>query len=661
MNPYFPHLFSPLKVRGVTYRNRIFMAPTALKELTDHNYIDYHTFEHLERRALGGAASVALGEGIVHETGTVEWSKKLHLWEDRAEPGIYTLATKIRSHGAVPTLELNHAGMHFHDDNRINYGPSDCVDTMDQGDGQGKRTHKIVAMPKEVIEEVVEAYGKAAYRAKHCGFQAVLLHAGHGWLLAQFFSPILNQRTDEFGGSLENRARLACMVVDRIRQYCGPNFVIEARVSWMEGLSEGYGLEESIEFCKLLEAHGVDLIHITAGSLHYPETTNFSHPSWFDIPDGKNVEQAAEIKKHLHIPVGTVGACTDPHLMEQWIAEGKLDYVVCARALVADPDLPKKAMHGQTEDIRPCLRCISCLTGGYYDLPMHCSVNPIVGRDSDFKFVLPPAEKKRVLIAGGGPAGMQCALTAAQRGHEVILCEKSDHLGGLLPVIEIEPFKVRIKMYREWLERQIAKSAIDVRLNTEVTPELVAEIRPDKLIAAVGADPINAPIPGIDKATNIVDFYKAGMPETGETVTVIGGGFAGVECAIGLAQNGKKVTVIEMCDAIASGPNTPYPGTGAMQIDALWFHANKNHVDIRLNTKCVEVRDGGVVVCENKDGTRYELKADMVLSAGGMKPREAVVEALRDTVIDFAWVGDCYAPGLIRTAVEQGFNAAMDI
>lgn len=661
MNPYFPHLFSPLKVKNVTYRNRIFMAPTALKEMSDHNYIDYHTFDHLERRAMGGAASVALGEGIVHETGTVEWSKKLHLWEDRSEPGIYTLATKIRAHGAVPTLELNHAGMHFHDDNRINYGPSDRIDSFDQGDGKGLRTHKITAMPKEVIEEVVEAYGKAAYRAKHCGFQAVLVHAGHGWLLAQFLSPILNQRTDEFGGSLENRARLACMVIDRIRKYCGKDFVIEARVSWMEGLTEGYQLEDSIAFCKMLEAHGVDLIHITAGSLHYPETTNFSHPSWFDLPEGKNVEQAAEIKKHLHIPVGTVGSCTDPRMMEQWIAEGKLDYVVCARALVADPDLPKKAMFGKCEDIRPCLRCIACLTGGYYDLPMHCSVNPTVGRDSDFKFELPATQKKRVLIAGGGPAGMECALIAAQRGHEVILCEKEDHLGGLLPVIEIEPFKVRIKMYREWLERQIAKSAVDVRLNTEVTPELVAELRPDKLVAAVGADPINAPIPGIEKAVNIVDFYKQGMPETGETVTVIGGGFAGVECAIGLAQNGKKVTVLEMCGAIASGPNTPYPGTGAMQIDALWFHVNKNHVDVRLNTKCVEVRDGGVVVCEKQDGERYELRADTVISAGGMRPRTAVVDALRDSVIDFAWIGDCNAPGLIRTATEQGFNTAMDI
>lgn len=661
MNPYFPHLFSPLKVKNLTFKNRIMMAPTSLKELTDHNYLDYHTFEYLERRAMGGVAAINLGDAIVHETGGVEWSKKLKLYDTRSEPSIFTLATKLRAHGTIASIEINHVGMHFHDDNRINYGPSNRIDTMDQGDGNGKRTHEIREMPKEIIEEVVDAYGKAALRAKHCGFHKVLVHAGHGWLIAQFLSPVLNERKDEFGGSLENRARLGVMIADRIREYCGKDFVIEYRVCWMEGLGAGYQLEDSIQFCRMLEEHGVDMIHITAGSLHYPETTPYTHPSWFDIPEGKNLKAAAEIKKHLHIPVGTVGSITDPYAMEEWIEKGLIDYVVCARALIADPDLPKKAMQGRVDEIRPCLRCISCLTGPYYDLPQFCSVNPEVGRDSDFKFqLLPPESKKRVLIAGGGPAGMECALTAAKRGHEVILCEKKDRLGGLLPVIDKEPFKIRVKQYVEYQERMIRKSNIEVRLNTEVTPELVAQIRPDKLIAAVGADPVNAPIKGIEKAINIVAYYEQDMPEVGDTVVVIGGGFAGMECGIGLGQKGKKVIVVEMGDKIASGPNTPYPGTGAMQIDALWFHARKNNVDVRLNTTCVEVTDQGVV-CMDDNGKRFEIEADSVISAGGMKPRGELVDQLRDTVIDFAWIGDCYAPGLIKTAVEQGFNAALDI
>lgn len=661
MNPYFPNLFRPMKVKNVVFKNRIFMSPTSLKILTDHDYLDYNSFDYFERRAEGGAAVITVGDVVVHETGAVKWSKKVKIYDDRSEPGLYHMAGKIRSHGAVASVELNHAGMHFHDDDRINYGPSDRIDTFDQGDGNGKRTHKITAMPLEVIEEVVDAYGKAALRAKHCGYQMVTIHAGHGWLLAQFLSPVLNQRTDEFGGSLENRARISMMVVDRIRKYCGNNFIIEIRLSWKEGLTEGYQLEDTMEYCKMLEAHGADLLHITAGSLHYPDTTPYTEPSWFDLMEGKNLDAAIEIKKHVKIPVGTVGAITDPYKMEEWISQGLIDYVVCARALVADPDLPKKAMEGRCEDIRPCMRCIACLTGGYYDLPLHCAVNPQVGREFDYKFaLLEPVKKKRVLIAGGGPAGMQCALTAAKRGHEVILCEKEDHLGGLLRIIDVEPFKIRLQKYCDWLIRMVNKSNIEVRLNTEVTPELVDKIRPDKLIAAVGADPINAPVPGIEKAVNIVEYYKKGMPDLGDTIAVVGGGFAGVECAIGIGLQGKKAIVIEMADNIASGPNAPYPGTGAMQMDALWFHANKNQVDIRLNTKCVEVREKSVL-CEDKEGNRFEIQADAVISAGGMRPREELVEELRDTVIDFAWIGDCYAPGLIRTAVEMGYQTALDI
>lgn len=659
MNPYFPHLFSPLKVKKTVFKNRIFAGPTGLKELTDHWHLVTKNIDYLKRRAQGGAASVCLGDVQVDVTGDISWNPKVRAWDKENEPGFYDMAGAIRSQGAHASMELVHAGMHFHEADRINYGPSDMIDEFDQGDGYGIRRHKIIAMPREIIDQVVDSYGKAALRAKHCGFTSVLLHAGHGWLPAQFLSPVLNHREDEFGGSLENRARFTMMVVDKIREYCGPNFIIEARISWKEGMYDGYQLEDSIRFCEMLEEHGVDMIQVSCGSLHFHDSTILSCPSWFDVEEGHNLKAAEEIKKHVKIPVGTVGAVTDPGLADKWIEEGKVDYIIMARALLADPDFPKKAMHGNVEDIRPCLRCLSCMTGGYFNLPIHCSVNPQIGRDSDYKFAPLPTEKKRVLIAGGGPAGMEAAITASRRGHEVILCEKDSALGGLLQVVEKESFKKRIGMYKEYLEYELGKSAVDIRLNTVVTPELVKELRPDVLIAAVGGHPIIPPIKGIEKAVQIVDYYRD-EPEVGENVLVLGGGFAGVECAIGLALAGKKSTIIEMSDALASGPNTPYPGTGAMQIDALWTNVKKNNVQVMLNTKCVEITDEGMI-CEDKDGNRIELKADKVIAATGIASNEATVDELRETVIDFEWIGDCNQPGLIRTAVRDGYDAALNL
>lgn len=523
----------------------------------------------------------------MHPTGVVDWSYKVKMYDIRSQAGIFDLAVAIHQYGSYACIELNHAGMHFHDDNRINYGPSNRIDEYDQQDGLGKRVHQIYEMPENIIEEVVDAYGKAAARAKHCGFDSVLVHAGHGWLLSQFLSPVLNERTDKYGGSLENRARISLMVVDSIRKYCGPNFPIEFRVSAREGLTEGFQLEDTIQFCKWLEEHGVDMIQVTSGSIHFLETVNLTDPPWFVTEEGVNVEAASQIKKHLHIPVGAVGAITDPAFMEQIIADGKVDYVVLARALIADPDLPLKAMNGHTEEIRPCLRCTSCMDGGYFNLPRHCSVNPVFGRDSLFARPAFPAEKKNVLIVGGGPAGMEAAIVASR------------------------------------------------------------------------ATPVSLPIPGYEKAIPILRLYTE-EPDVGKSVLVLGGGFSGIEAAIGLAMKGVKATVVEMADEICSGPDVPFPGTGAMRKNALRFYAAKYNVEIMLNTKCLEVTDTGMI-CQNKDGERFELTADSVITAGGMKPNSALVESLRDTVINFRAIGDCYAPGLIRTAVRDGFDAAMCI
>ena len=659
MNQYYPNLFKPLKVKKTVFRNRIFSAPGGIKSFTDHNHLAERVIDYQAHKAAGGVAAVTLGDCIVHPTGAVEWNPKMNIFDYRSEMGLNDYANAVHAGRALCSVELMHAGMHLHDDNRINYGPSDMVDSYDQGDGSGPRVHKIREMPREVIEEVVDAYGKAALRAKRCGVDMVLIHAGHGWLLSQFLSPIFNKRTDEFGGSIENRARITTMVVDRIRHYCGRNYPIEVRISHKEGLTEGYQLEDIIEFCKLLEAHDVDMIQVSAGSLHFPETSPLSHPGWFDLGEGKNVEAATEIKKHLHIPVGSVGNISDPAYMEQVIAEGRLDYVVVGRALIADPELPRKAMLGRTDEIRPCIGCLACHTGSYNHLPIFCSVNPIIGRDHYFVHEHLPAKPCRVLIAGGGPAGMQAALTAAERGHDVILCEKRDRLGGIIPIIDCEPFKYRLKNFIEYLDRTVRKAKVDIRLSTEVTPELVAQINPDVLIAAVGGSPVGLPVKGYEKTLPILKYYDE-HPEIGEKVILLGGGFAGVECAVGLAMEGKTPVIVEMNSQIASASDAPGLGTGIIQMDALNAQIKKYGIEIHLNTKCIEVTDSGVV-CENQAGERIELKADTVIAAAGMRPNSEMVDKLRETVNDFFWIGDSYAVGTIRTAIRDGFDTAMTI
>ncbi len=659
MNQYFPTLFSPMKVKNTIFRNRLLSAPGGMKSFTDHNHLTERVIAYQGEKALGGAASITLGDCIVHPTGAVEWNPKMPIYDFRSEMGLNDYANAVHAGRALCSVELCHAGMHLHDDNRINYGPSDMIDSYDQGDGSGPRVHKIQAMPKDVIEEVVDAYGKAALRAKRCGVDMVMIHAGHGWLLSQFLSPVFNKRTDEFGGSLENRARITTMVVDRIRHYCGKNYPIEVRISYKEGMTEGYQLEDAIEFCKLLEAHDVDMIQVSAGSLHFPETSPLSHPGWFDIGEGKNVEAATEIKKHLHIPVGSVGNISDPYYMEQILAEGKLDYVVVGRALIADPELPRKAMLGHTDEIRPCIGCLACHTGSYNHLPIFCSVNPIIGRDQYYVNAQKPAKACKVLIAGGGPAGMQAALTASERGHEVILCEKRDRLGGIIPIIDREPFKYRLKNFIEYLDRMVKKAKIDVRLNCEVTPDLVAQISPDVLIAAVGASPVKLPIRGFEKTLPILDYYE-NNPELGEKIIVLGGGFAGVECAIGIAMEGKKPIIVEMNDQIAAGSDAPGLGTGIIQMNALNAQIRKYNIELHLSTKCIEITDNGII-CEDKDGKQFELTADTVISAVGMRPNSEIVDKLRETVNDFFWIGDSYATGLIRTAIRDGYDTAMII
>jgi NADPH-dependent 2,4-dienoyl-CoA reductase/sulfur reductase-like enzyme len=440
-----------------------------------------------------------------------------------------------------------------------------------------------------------------------------------------------------------------------VRKAVGPGFPIEYRMSGDEFREGGFNQEDGIKFAKLIDGK-VDLIHVSAAYHDNPPGDLFirTHPMMF-LEHGCNVYLATGIKKAVKTPVACVGGITDVEQMEEIIASGKADIVAVARALIADPYLPKKAAAGRTEEITPCLRCLVCMGSAIVAGTMVCTVNPRAGSEFENKFMAPPpARHKRVLIAGGGPGGMQAAITASARGHQVILCEKSASLGGAIKLVEDIPFLDDLVRFRKHLEYMVQASGALVLLNTEVTPEFVASQHPDVLIAAVGAAPIVPRIPGI-RGKNVVianDIHKPGI-KVGKKVVIMGGGLVGCDEAIHLAMGGKDVTVVEMLDDYARDANR-------FLKMALGIEFRQYNVKVMTNTKGKAVTEEGLL-CVGPDGKEVLYKADTVICAVGQKALTAIVDRLRGTAPEFYYIGDCVRPQKVTEAIRDGYDTAMDL
>ncbi|MDR0839429.1 MAG: FAD-dependent oxidoreductase [Oscillospiraceae bacterium] len=643
----YPHLFSPITLAGTTFRNRIFGSPTGSAHLTTRYFPIQETNAYYERKALGGAASVCVGDCVVDsEHGRFNFG---HIALDHPDifPSLYNLADSISRHGAVASIELSHSGSHAHSSaaagNQL-YGPMEY--TTENG-------FHVEAMTEEVIFQTIDKFAKAAATAKRSGFGMVTIHGGHGWLITEFMSPISNRRTDRWGGSPENRCRLAVEICKAIRREVGPNFPIEMRISGSECNPGGYDIDEGIEIAKQLDGH-LDLIHVSAGSHEVWDVFTVTHPDMF-LPDGVNVKYAAEIKKHVkQSKVATVGALSDPALMEEIIASGQADIVELARGLIADPDLPNKARAGRDGDIKKCMRCLACFSNLMAHGQFCCAINPVIGHEIENKWTVQPAKKKKILIAGGGIAGMQAAITASERGHEVVLCEKTAKLGGALKCEDGVSFKKNLGEYLEIQAKAVEKSGVQVRLNTEVTPELAKKEAPDVIIAALGARPVKPRIQGIDGA-NVVgaeEVYYDAEKAKGDVV-ILGGGLVGAELAIHLARSGKKVKVIEMLDYINDGGNT-------LQGLAIRLELARRGVEMNLSTKALEITDKGVIA-ETKDGAQKLFAADTIVYAVGQRPLADEAEALRFLAPEYHRIGDCLAPRNIVEATKAAYNITRDI
>ena len=650
MNRKYEKLLSPVQIGRLTMKNRIFCAPASLNCINEDCSLNEQNIAFYEEVAKGGAAVVTYGEAIVHPTGQSH-NRQIQLYNPERLVDLALLARAIHRHGAMVSAELSHGGKFGglasiageRDKDCIAYGASNEI--TPEGE--------VHEMPHGLVMEVVESFGKGAAVLQRAGFDMCMVHAGHGWLFSQFLSEKTNHRTDEFGGSFENRARPLILALESIRRHCGPNFAIEVRISGDEYIEGGITLEDSIKLVHLIEDK-CDLVNVSAGIHEGAELFIRTHPTSY-LPKAANAFLAKAIKESgVKVPISTVGGIGDPDVAEKILEAGEADVIEMRRPLLCDPQLPNKLMTGKEDLIIRCLRCNGCFGESLKTETISCVLNPVAGNEVGNRIALatPVKEKKKVMIVGGGPGGMKAAITAADRGHEVVLYEKAAKLGGTLNIFRHVDFKYGLYEFEEVLERYLALSTAKVYTGVEVTKEIVEKEAPDVLIIAAGSKPIVIPIPGVEKVKLASEVFGH-TDEIDENVVIIGGGLVGCETGAYLGRAGKHVSIVEMRSEIAM--DADIFAQAAVMVDL-----KKNGAEFFTNATASKITDEGLIV-KKPDGSEELIKGGTVIMAAGFRPDNTLYFDLAGSAPIVQTIGDSRKAGKVTNAVTDGYYFALDI
>jgi 2,4-dienoyl-CoA reductase-like NADH-dependent reductase (Old Yellow Enzyme family)/thioredoxin reductase len=635
-------LFEPINIGKMRVKNRIVFPAVGTRFADAIGDATQRDVNHFRARAVGGAGLLVVPWVLV-DTKLGKKVGRLRLDNDEYIRGMHEIVDVVHSNGSKVAIQLAHPGRAMTPEETPDGAAVSSSEFYSASFGTKAR-----ALSLNEIEYLIDAFANAALRAKRAGFDAVEYHGANGYLISQFLSPFVNKRDDQYGGSPSRRMNFLLEIVKRTRERTGQDYPLMVRISADEFIDGGLTLQDSKEIARALVDSGVNCIDVNVGII---ESYHKSMPP-MAVPRGAFVHLAAGIKSVVEVPVIAVGRINTPLLAEKILQEKKADLIAMGRALLADPELPNKARRGAYEDIIPCIACNRCEMATSENLPVRCTVNPRLGRETEYTLTR-AQEPKHVCVVGGGPAGMTAAAVGALRGHKVQLYEKQLQLGGQLRLASVPPHKEELLELLKYLELQLRKAGVEVLLGHEFRPELVTENKPDVIIVATGATPIEPKIAGADLPNVVQAWDILNGREAKGRVVIVGAGCQGCETAEFLAAKGKDVTIVEMLPELAWDME---PFTKILLLERF----EKYRVKVHKSTTVTKIRADGIDA-KDKDGRHISIDADTVVICVGSRSNNGLLSILDGSVNEVYGIGDCEEPARLLEAMHAGTHVGHKI